>query len=258
MNAEIQAVLDGKLEGCVVCGDCLEVLPTLPDGCVDLILTDPPYNLKKDYGGTTTDNLPEDIYWARVQAWVGEWYHVLGNGYCYVSHSDKGVYKLKPCMESSGFTYIQTLIWWGRNGYSMQLHRRSWSYRHEPILFCMKGNPENLSAGEEGDWYTSVIEAPRPQSNFAEGRCHPTQKPLLLMWRLLKRTPGEIVLDPFCGSGTSLLAAKILNRRYIGIDISPQYVAISKERLTAVDTGVSVREQRLGQLALFPVSQESK
>ena len=190
-------------------------------------------------------------YWNWFKKRFTEIVRVVGDGYFYISHSDKGVYKAKPILQKLGLEYIQTLIWWGKNGYSMQLHRKSWSYRHEPILFFQKGEPDNLSAGKLGDWYSSVIEATRPQSNFKEGRCHPTQKPLLLYWRLLKRTPGQIILDTFCGSGTTCVAAKMLGRRYIGIDINPDYCKIAEERLSAVDTGVPVKEARIGQQALF-------
>lgn len=235
----------------IICGDCLEVMKDFPDGFVDLVLTDPPYNIGKNYGLEHNDRLPEKEYWEWFEKRFTEVLRISSIGYVYISHSDKGIYKAKPLLEKSGLEYIQTLIWWGRNGYSMQLHRRSWSYRHEPILFMQKGEPDVLSAGDPGDWYTSVIEAPRPQSNFKEGRCHPTQKPLLLYWRLLKRTPGEIVFDPFCGSGTSCVAAKMLGRRYIGIDISEEYCQIARERLKAVDTGVPVKEARAGQGGLF-------
>ena len=64
--------------------------------------------------------------------------------------------------------------------------------------------------------------------------------------------PGDLILDPFCGSGTTCVAAKKLGRRYIGIDISEEYCQIARERLEAVDTGVPVKEARQGQGALFP------
>ncbi|KKK59726.1 hypothetical protein LCGC14_3031520, partial [marine sediment metagenome] len=114
--------------------------------------------------------------------------------YAYISHSDKGIYQAKPLLETLNFEYLQTLVWWGKNGYSMQLHRKTWSYRHELILFMQKGDPPALNTGEKGAWYTSVIEAPRPQSNFTEGRCHPTQKPLKLYKTLIYRTPGDVIL----------------------------------------------------------------
>ena len=159
-------------------------------------------------------------------------YRLMTNGsWLYVSHSDAGVYTVKPLLETIGFSYIQTLIWWGRNGYSMQLQRRSWSYRHEPILFMGKGETGHLITGESGEWYTSVIEAPRPQSNFAEGRSHPTEKPLKLYRPLLARTPGDTILDPFMGSGTTLRAAKDLGRKAIGIEIEERYCEIAANRM---------------------------
>ena len=231
----------------IICGDCLEVMGDWEAGTVPIICTDPPYNIGKKYDGYS-DDMPDEAYWVLMEQWVHQWYRVMGDGYLYCSHSDKGIYRLKPIIERAGFTYIQTLIWSGRNGYSMQLHRRSWSYRHEPIIFAMKGNPPELSAGEAGDWYTSVIEVPRPQSNFREGRCHPTQKPVLLYYRLLKRTPGELVVDPFVRSGTTCVAAEVLGKKWIGIENSEQYAAKARERIEAGRTGVPMRE--IGQMAL--------
>lgn len=73
-----------------------------------------------------------------------------------------------------------------------------------------------------------------------------------MAWCLEKYSnPTDLVLDPFCGSGTTCVAAKMLGRRYIGIDISEKYCEIARQRLRAVDTGVPVKEQRIGQLALF-------
>ena len=209
-------------------GDCLEILPQLSK--VDLIVTDPPYNLGKDYGPEVNDSRDPVEYWQWFHDVFSKIFSLLTDGYLYVSHSDGGVYIAKPSLETIGFEYIQTLIWWGRNGYSMQLHRKSWSYRHEPILFMQKGDPPCLETEVPGMWYTSVIEAPRPQSNFKEGRCHPTQKPVKLYKSLIARTPSDILLDPFVGSGTSLVAAKSLGLESIGIDTSEKYCEIAANR----------------------------
>lgn len=199
---------------------------------MDLILTNPPYNIGKKYGDKTNDARDLEEYWEWFNNIFKEVFRVCGNGYLYVSHSDKGAYRAKPSLETIGFEYVQTLIWWGRNGYSMQLHRQSWSYRHEPILFMKKGETRDLEAGQEGQWYTSVIEAPRPQSNFLEGRCHPTQKPVKLYNALIARTPGMTVLDPFMGSGTSAISAKQNRRNYIGIEIEEEYCELAVKRLS--------------------------
>ena len=83
---------------------------------------------------------------------------------------------------------------------------------------------------------------------------HPCAKPIKFWTQLLNRcsiTSQDLILDPFCGSGTTCVAAKMLGRRYIGIDISPEYCEIARSRLEAVDTGVPVKEQRKGQIPLF-------
>ena len=217
--------------------DCIEGMKRLPDESVDLVVTDPPYNLGKNYGSRVNDRRDEKEYWNWFEEIFMEVSRVLGDGYLYVSHSDKGIYKAKPILENIGFHYVQTLIWWGKNGYSMQLHRKTWSYRHEPILFMQKGEPCGLEAGQKGMWYTSVIDAPRPQSNFKEGRYHPTQKPIKLYKILIQRTPGNIVFDPFMGSGTTGIACKrLLNRHYIGFEINPEYCKIAEQRLEAEKT----------------------
>ncbi len=213
----------------IYCGDCREILPQLPK--VDLVLTDPPYNLGKKYGPKTSDSRDPEEYWQWFYDVFSQVYQVSAESFLYLSHSDKGIYKAKPLLESIGFEYIQTLIWWGRNGYSMQLHRQSWSYRHEPILFMRKDQPRDLEVGGKGQWYTSVIEAPRPQSNFQDGRHHPTQKPTKLYDVLIARTPGVHVLDIFMGSGTSALAAKYNGRHYTGIEIEEKYCEIAVKRL---------------------------
>lgn len=210
-------------------GDCREFLPYLS---ADLTVTDPPYNIGKKYGEGTNDNREPKEYWTWFSDIFTQVFASMGNGYLYMSHSDKGAYQAKPELERIGFDYVQTLIWWGRNGYSMQLHRTSWSYRHEPILFMSKGEKRELVAGEKGMWYTSVIEVPRPQSNFSEGREHPTQKPVKLYTTLIQRTPGDIVLDPFMGSGSVLRAAKNMNRKAIGIEIEEQYCEVAAKRLS--------------------------
>jgi len=87
---------------------------------------------------------------------------------------------------------------------------------------------------------------------------HPTPKPLDLICRVVETAslPNALILDPFCGSGTTCLAAKMLGRRYIGIEISPVYAEIARKRLEAVDTGVPVKEQNKGQLPMFPMEKK--
>jgi site-specific DNA-methyltransferase (adenine-specific) len=215
----------------IYCGDCLEIMPLMEPESVDLVVTDPPYNIGKKYGALTDDNRPLGEYLDWFEQVFSLVFKRMSNGYIYLSHSDRGIYDVKPKLENIGFRYIQTLIWWGRNGYSMQLHRNSWSYRHEPILFMEKGKGPYLQAGIKDQWYTSVIEVPRPQSNFKEGRYHPTEKPVRLFRIIIDRSESKMILDPFVGSGTCLIAAHSLNKKSIGIEIEAKYCEIAVKRL---------------------------
>ena len=214
-------------------GDCREILPRLGVK-VDLVATDPPYNIGKKYGNLTDDARDPVEYWGWHDHIFRLVYDVMTDGYLYCFQSDRGVYTAMPRLSDLGFSYIQTLIWWGRNGYSMQLHRNSWSYRHEPILFMEKGKGGYLQAGIRDQWYTSVIEVPRPQSNFAEGRHHATEKPVKLMSMILARTPGDLILDPFLGSGTTAVAAKKLRRKCIGIEIEEEHCETAANRCQVI------------------------
>lgn len=211
----------------IYCGDCLKIMALMPP--VDVILTDPPYNVGKNYGVATNDRRDPKVYWDWFRLISQEISHRIENGYLYISQPDKNIYVAKPIIEKSGFVFIQHLIWWARNGYSSQLHEKRWSWRHELIQFFKKGDPKGLAVGK-GIWFQTVIEALRPQTNYKEGRYHITQKPVKLYQTILIRTPG-LIFDPFMGSGTTLLAAKKLNRHAIGIDIEEKHCATTVKRL---------------------------
>ena len=227
--------------GQLIRGDALKELKVFPNNLIPLVCTDPPYNIGKQCGPRAEkkgkslfawdDNQDPTTYWNWFKNVFAEIYRVMTDGYLYVSHSDKGVWTAKPILETIGFNYIQSLVWWGKNGYNLRLARHCWSYRHEIILFMKKGVPGPLICDEKGMWFTSVIEASRPQSNYKEGRYHPTQKPVKLYKTLIQRTPGRVVLDPFMGSGTTALACQALGRKFIGIELYPKYCRIIKKRL---------------------------
>jgi len=105
-----------------------------------------------------------------------------------------------------------------------------WNYRHEMILLANKGE---AFLRQDVSWFTTVFKVPIPQSNFKEGRVHVAQKPTKLYEMILNRHQG-IFLDPFCGSGSSLVAAKNLGMPYIGIEINPKYVKIAEKRIQKV------------------------
>lgn len=210
-------------------GDCIEIMPNLLT--VDLVITDPPYNVGKNYGVATNDRKGRKEYWEWLSARLNQIAKKLTNGYLYISHSDKGVYELKPVLEQLGFEFVQHLIWWGKNGYSAQLHERGWSFRHELIPVYRKGGYQDLVVGIKGMPFTTVLEVVRPQSNFKEGRFHPTQKPIMLYQLILQRTPATVTLDPFSGSATTAIACERLNRSWVCIEIEEKYCEIAAKRI---------------------------
>ena len=221
----------------VVCGDCLEVMAEMPDGCVDLVLTDPPYGIGEDGAKNhTRECLAKSRYYPPA-GWDKEPPSQ--------AHFDE--------MRRVGLEQIV----FGANHFAHRLPESScW-------IVWDKDNGATDFADCELAWasYRKAVRRFRWKSQGMlqepgypkEQRVHPTQKPLpLMLWILRRFGQGtSIILDPFCGSGTTCVAAKMLGRNYIGIDISSDYVAIARKRLEAVDTGVPVKERDAGQLPLF-------
>ncbi len=208
----------------IIQGDCIEVMRGWPDNCVDLVLTDPPYGIGADrmrMGSGQHD-------WDVVKGWDGE-------------VPDKPVFD--RIIQLSGNQII-----WGGNYFSEHLppspHWLVWD----------KKNP-NLSFAEGELAWVAIGKRLRifQHCSCGGGKVHPTEKPLALMkWCIGNYSqPNDLILDPFCGSGTTCVAAKMLGRRYIGIDISEEYCEIARMRIKAVETGVPVKEQRAGQMPLF-------
>jgi len=222
----------------IICGDCLEVMKDWPDKCVDLCLIDPPYGEKitrkaNQYGSCShlsrkatfekwddeilkPETLREILRVSKNQIIFGGNYYldILGNCRCYIIWDKRDLMPEVP--------FADTEFAW------TSFHSRK---------------PKKYTLLNHG-FITDVKD---------EKSGHPTQKPLKLMTWILQDFSNEddLIGDFTCGSGTTCVAAKMLGRRYIGIDISPEYCKIAEERLRAVDTGVPVKEARAGQKALF-------
>ncbi len=240
LPAEIGAVLEGRSEGCVVNADCLQVLPELPDGCVDLVLTDPPYGV----GLGSKDRC------AKMS-----------------KHGNDGYGRLddKEYVETICVPAIRQSRRVARRVVLTPGLKNLFCYDNPDALWCLHW-PNGAGIGRWKSftcWQPLLCYGDAPDINGcfpdtfttteqADPNGHPCPKPIGLWLRICERLGAwNIVLDPFCGSGTTCVAAKMLGRRYIGIDVSPEYVRIAQERLRAVDTGVPVREQRAGQMSLF-------
>ena len=214
----------------IICGDCLEVMRGWPDNCVDLVLTDPPYgmNFVSNYRLVKYNKIVGDN---QFPVWIFEEFKRIA----------KRAYYIFCRWDNLGsFPKPKSVLAWVKNNWSMgdlsHEHGRQW----EAICFYAQSEHKFIKR------IPDVIKGDRTGNEL-----HPTQKPLSVMSQIIKANVGNIILDPFCGSGTTCVAAKMLGRSYIGIDISDEYCQIARERLRAVDTGVPVKEARAGQIGLF-------
>jgi len=212
----------------IICGDCLEVMKDWPDNCVDLVLTDPPYGLSNENWMEIKKRIKEAIRISKMQILILDWRNPL-------------------TINDGKFAELVWEYGWVSGGRTKSNH---FYPTHNVIHFLGK----DLFSFDTK--YGSILKrqpgfsSPR-QCSYARKSGHPYEKPVKLMQYLIKRSKANLILDPFVGSGTTCVAAKMLGRRYIGIDISEKYCEIARQRLEAVDTGVSVKEQRAGQMALW-------
>jgi len=216
------------------CADCLEFMKkNMPDRSVDFVIADPPFNVSLNYGHEFNDKRPVNIYWKWMKERIKQITRVLkDDSRLYIFQPDKGMFKLKNICENHGLKFRQNIIWFGPNIVGRKGGQGDWSYMHETIMLFVKGKPKRMLAAHHNVATTFSVQIhTRPQRNFKYSRDHPAQKPISLMAALISRTPGEIFLDPFCGSGSSLRAAKDLKRNFIAIEINPDYCKIAEERL---------------------------
>lgn len=228
-------------------GDCLEELKKIPDETIDAIITDPPYcsggftETGKRYGSKTrsnnvkwfdNDNMTTmGLVWLLREVLI-EFKRILKPGGSALVFCDWRMYPmLAPALESSG-TRHQNLIVWNKNYAGLGFGFRS---KHELIMQFAKGKPSYYRKNGK-----NVIDAKKPPTNR---RHHPTEKPLDLMTELISvvTPPGGIILDPFAGSGSTLVAAKQGGYNYIGIEKESEYIEIARKRLEEVG-----REEHVG------------
>lgn len=179
----------------IVTGDARELASAIPDESVDLIVTDPPYNVGKDYGAEVDDSLADEEYleWYR---WIcSESYRVMRDSYLYVSCTTNQLWTLRPLWEQAGFSFQMLLMWHGPNyaGGSNTI-RAQWRLLYEPIMMFLKGRKLPMLNEVRGFQTDAILRFTRPQSDFGGElrRIHPCQKPLGLYQNIIARTPGRL------------------------------------------------------------------
>ncbi len=238
--------IDGAADR-LICGDARAEMARLAAGSVDLVVGDPPYNLGKNYGNNRDRRAWSD-YEAFTRAWLAEALRLLRpSGSIYLFMGVRFISRLYLMLEDEFDLTFQGWITWH---YTQGLGRtRGFSPRHEDILFFSKGaditfnldavrvpqkyfrKRNNMAGANPGDvWQFAHV-----HYCADEREDHPTQKPEALLERILRASsnPGDLVLDPFVGSGTTARVARIVGRHCIGIDLNPSFIAMAKRRLAA-------------------------
>jgi site-specific DNA-methyltransferase (adenine-specific) len=206
------------LRNTIIQGDCLGVLPQLPANSADFILTDPPYITR--YKSRDGRSVPNDDNDAWLKPAFAEMFRVLCRDSFAVSfygwpHADK----FMQAWRAAGFRIVGHFVFPKRYTSAEKYLR----YQHECAYLLAKGNPQvpQTTIGDVIDW------------TYSGNKLHPTQKPLSILLPLIETFSerGDLVLDPFSGSGSSLLAAKMLQRDWLGIELDAKYHAIATHRL---------------------------
>lgn len=212
----------------VVCGDCLEVMRDMPDDCVDLVLTDPPYGIdfqsarridKYDWKPKIVNDKEPFV------EWIKDAYRILkptGRLICFYRWDVQE--KFLAEIIRSGFNPKSQIIW-DKISHGMGDLKGEFAPQHESILYATKERYEF-----HGKRPTSIIQCMRV---MPDKLVHPNEKPLPLLRKIIRNLTKEsnIVLDCFLGSGALAVACHYENRNYIGIEISKEYCEIARKRI---------------------------
>jgi DNA modification methylase len=248
----------------IIQGDCVEELKKFPGNSIDLIFADPPYNMQLKtalYRPNNTKVDAVDDAWDKFSsfgeyddfctAWLGECKRVLKDtGSIWVIGSYHNIFRVGNIMLNLGFWILNDVTWHKTNPMPNFLGTR-FTNATETLLWCSKGEEykkytfnHKLMKKYNGNkqmtsvWRIGLCLGDERLKGPNGKKAHSTQKPEELLKRVILSTtkPGDIVLDPFFGTGTTGAAAKKLNRNFIGIEKEAEYIALAQKRINAVKT----------------------
>ncbi len=244
--------------GQIVLGDSLQELKKIPDASADLVFADPPYNLQLERellrpNNTRVDGVHHEwdkfgsfaAYDIFSRAWLGECRRILKpDGAIWVIGSYHNIFRLGSALQDLGFWLLNDVIWRKTNPMP-NFRGRRFTNAHETLIWASREeasrytfNYEALKAFNDdvqmrSDWLIPICSGPERLKDDGGRKAHPTQKPEALLARILLATthPGDLVVDPFFGTGTTGAVAKRLRRQFIGIERDRDYVRAAKERI---------------------------
>ena len=259
----------GEIENRVIHGDVYQVAPLLPERCVDLLILDPPYNLDKEFNGRKFSAGGDDEYRAYLESWLvllipalkptasiylcGDWkssaaayqalakYFNIRNRIVWEREKGRGAKdNWKNCTEDIWYATVSSSFYFDVDAVK-QLRKVVAPYREN-------GKPKDwqeTAAGKYRLTYPSNFwdDLTVPFWSMPENTDHPTQKPEKLMAKLILASsrPGDLVLDPFLGSGTTAVTAKKLHRRFCGIEIDAEYACCALARLKRAERSPEIQ-----------------
>lgn len=244
-------------------GDCIEQLKALPTASVDLVFADPPYNLQLEGALNRPDHSLVDAvddewdkfssfadYDAFTRAWLTEAQRVMKpNATLWVIGSYHNIFRVGAIMQDLGFWILNDVIW--RKANPMPNFRgRRFTNAHETMIWASRNassksytfHYEALKAANEdtqvrSDWYLPLCTGGERLKDQKGSKVHPTQKPEQLLARVIlsSSNPGDVILDPFFGTGTTGATAKRLGRHFIGIERDANYADAAEARIAGVE-----------------------
>ena len=243
-------------------GDCLDILQGLPERSVDLVFADPPYNLQLGGDLLRPDNSKVDAvddhwdqfesfeaYDAFTRAWLKACRRVLkDDGALWVIGSYHNIFRVGAALQDLGFWLLNDIVWRKANPMPNFKGTR-FTNAHETLIWAAKGrgarrytfNYDAMKMANDelqmrSDWTLPLCTGEERLKDAKGAKAHPTQKPEALLHRVILAStkPGDVILDPFFGTGTTGAAARRLGRHYIGIEREAEYVELAKARIARV------------------------
>lgn len=262
--------LPDQFTDCTLRADLFKVIDKVPDHFADLIIIDPPYNLNKQFGATAFKATSDDDYRAYIRSWLPRVIDKLKpDGTLYLCGDWRSSVVLYD--ELRPFLHVMNRITWQREKGRGSSH--NWKNGMEDIWYAVAnpkdyyfnvnavmqrrrviapyrqdGKPKDWESTDEGNFRNTCPsnfwdDISIPYWSMAENTDHPTQKPEKLIAKLILASsePGDMVFDPFLGSGTTSVAAKKLGRHYCGIELDEKYACLAEKRLANADENTSIQ-----------------
>ncbi|MEZ0395310.1 MAG: DNA methyltransferase [Anaerolineales bacterium] len=246
----------------ILAGDCVEVMNTLPERSIDLVFADPPYNLQLQGqlhrpNMTRVDGVEDE--WDRFDSfsayddftrrWLTACKRLLKpTGSLWVIGSYHNIFRVGAILQDLGFWILNDIVWIKTNPMP-NFRGVRFTNAHETLIWASTGKKARYTFNHHAmkglndekqmrsDWWLLPLATGPERLKDENGeKAHPTQKPEALLYRVLlaASNPGDVVLDPFFGSGTTGVVAKRLHRRWIGIEKEPRYIEWARKRIEAV------------------------